>query len=51
MPARRVAPDGQAEAAVEVFLTLVLGAFVLGIVVVMVRLSIKALGTPADKAS
>jgi len=36
---------------VEVFLALVGGAFVLGIVVVMVRLSIKALGTPADRAA
>ena len=35
----------------EVFLALVLGAFVLGIVVVMVRLGIKALGTPADRAA
>ena len=35
----------------EVFLALVGGAFVLGIVVVMVRLSIKALGTPADRAA
>ena len=35
----------------EVFLTLILGAFVLGIVVVMVRLGIKALGTPADRAA
>jgi hypothetical protein len=36
---------------VEVFLALVGGAFVLGIVVVMVRLSIKALGTPAGRAA
>jgi hypothetical protein len=36
---------------VEVFLVLVGGAFVLGTVVVMVRLSIKALGTPADRAA
>ena len=35
----------------EVFLALVGGAFVLGTVVVMVRLSIKALGTPADRAA
>ena len=35
----------------EVFLALVGGVFVLGIVVVMVRLSIKALGTPADRAA
>lgn len=35
----------------EVFLALVGGAFVLGIVAVMVRLSIKALGTPADRAA
>src|SRR5215467_14545764 len=54
MPAQRAAPGGQAkaaEAAVEVFLALVGGAFVLGTVVVMVRLSIKALGTPADRAA
>jgi len=36
---------------VELFLTLVGGGFILGIVVVMVRLSIKALGTPADRAA
>src|SRR5262249_2027341 len=41
----------QAEAAGELFLTLVLGAFVLGIVVGMVRLGIQALGTPADRAA
>ena len=35
----------------ELFLTLVGGAFILGIVMVMVRLSIKALGTPADRAA
>ena len=35
----------------EVFLALVGGAFVLGTVVVLVRLSIKALGTPADRAA
>ena len=35
----------------EVFLALVGGVFVLGIVVVMVRLGIKALGTPADRAA
>jgi hypothetical protein len=51
MPARRAAPEGQAEAAVEVFLALVGGAFVLGITGVMVRLGIKALGTPADRAA
>jgi hypothetical protein len=36
---------------VEVFLALAGGAFVLGITAVMVRLGIKALGTPADRAA
>lgn len=35
----------------QVFLALVGGAIVLGTVVVMVRISIKALGTPADRAA
>jgi hypothetical protein len=53
MPARRAAPGGQrqAEAAVQVFLALVGGAIVLGTVVILVRVSIKALGTPADRAA
>jgi hypothetical protein len=36
---------------VDILLALVGGAFVLGTVVVLVRLSIKALGTPADRAA
>ena len=35
----------------EAFLALVGGAIVLGTVVVLVRLSVKALGTPADRAA
>jgi hypothetical protein len=36
---------------VQVFLALVGGAIVLGTVVILVRVSIKALGTPADRAA